>query len=76
MDFLEFRDIKKRFRKNDVLKGVTFNIKKDAADINTTDKYEGKIVFNSTTNIPVWAAGSAAGDLWVDATGATAHTPV
>lgn len=47
-----------------------------ASSINTTGKYQGKPVFNTTTNIPVWAVGSLPGDVWVDATGATAHTPV
>ncbi len=47
-----------------------------ANDINVrADKVEGYQVFNSTTGLPVWALGSADGDLWVDATGATAHTP-
>lgn len=44
--------------------------------INTDGKWEGKPVFNSTTNIPVWAATSAAGGAWVDSTGAVDHTPV
>jgi hypothetical protein len=39
-------------------------------------KHAGYMVWNSTTENPVWAVGSADGDLWVDATGATAHTPV
>ena len=44
--------------------------------INTEGKYEGKQVFNTDTNIPVYALGSAASALWADATGTTAHTPV
>lgn len=45
--------------------------------INTTaDKVAGYEVFNTTTGAPVWAIGAADGDVWVDATGATAHTPV
>lgn len=39
-------------------------------------KRAGYQVFNSTTSKPVWSVGSADGSLWVDATGATAHTPV
>ncbi len=46
------------------------------ADINTINKYERKMIFNTSTNKPVWATGSTAGAVWVDATGATAHTPV
>jgi hypothetical protein len=44
--------------------------------INTEGKYEGKPVFNTTTNILVIATGAAAGDVWANAgTGVTAHTP-
>lgn len=48
------------------------------ADARNTDarKVAGYQVFNTTTNKPVWAVGNATGDVWVDATGATAHTPV
>jgi len=44
--------------------------------VNIQGKYEGKMVFNITSNKPVYAAGSAAGDVWVNATGATENTPV
>lgn len=43
--------------------------------INNQEKYTGKIVFNTTTTAPVWAAGGDATDVWVDSTGSTAHTP-
>jgi hypothetical protein len=44
--------------------------------INTTGKYAGKQVFNTTTNILVVATGASAGATWVNAgTGAVAHTP-
>lgn len=46
-------------------------------NVNTSvNKQEGTMVFNETTNRPVWAVGSADADVWVDATGATVHTPV
>lgn len=45
------------------------------SDANTADKFTGKRLFNTTTNKPVYAAGPAATSVWVDATGATAHTP-
>jgi len=45
-------------------------------EINTVYKYKGKEVYNETTKKPVWADGAADSDIWVDATGATAHTPV
>ena len=44
--------------------------------INTIGKYEGLDVWNRTTGKPVWAVGGLAGDVWKDATGAVAHTPV
>jgi hypothetical protein len=44
--------------------------------INTAGKYAGRSVFNTTTSKPVWAVGSTAGAVWVDATGATVHTPI
>ena len=47
-----------------------------SATINTSGKYEGRCVFNINTNKPVWAAGAATSNVWLDATGATAHTPV
>lgn len=39
-------------------------------------KRRGVSVYNSTTGKPVWAAGDGAAAVWVDATGATVHTPV
>lgn len=39
-------------------------------------KRRGVSVFNSTTGKPVWAAADGAAGVWVDATGATVHTPV
>lgn len=45
--------------------------------INTAaEKEAGFMVFNTTTGAPVWASGNTDGAVWVDATGATAHTPV
>ena len=45
--------------------------------INTTGKYQGKQVFNSTTNIVVVAVGATAASVWANSgTGVTAHTPV
>lgn len=38
-------------------------------------KREGYCVFNADTNKPVYASGSASTDVWVDATGSTAHSP-
>ena len=44
--------------------------------INTDDKSLGRLVYNSTTNRPVWSGGTSAGDVWRFADGTTAHTPV
>lgn len=47
----------------------------DASDkVNTSDKYVGKLVFNTTTNIICAATGGNATDTWV-AAGSTQHTP-
>jgi len=43
--------------------------------VNTSDKYEGKQIFNETTNKALFAAGSTAGNVWRDAVGVTQHTP-
>jgi hypothetical protein len=45
--------------------------------INTNNgKIQGSMVYNATTDCPVWATGAASGDVWVDGTGSTVHTPV
>lgn len=44
--------------------------------INTSAKYAGKMVWNATTGIPVWADGPLAADTWSGADGAVDHTPV
>jgi hypothetical protein len=47
-----------------------------AAQVNTqVDKRQGSQAYNSTTNNPVYAVGSADGDIWVDGAGTTVHTP-
>lgn len=43
--------------------------------VNTTFKSEGRMIFDTTTSIPVWALGELATDAWVDATGAIVNTP-
>lgn len=49
----------------------------DVADtINTTDKYLGKMVWDTTSAGPLWAAGPDADDIWVDGAGTTVYTPV
>lgn len=49
-------------------------------DINSSvntggNKQEGQVIFNIDTNKPIFAAGPSDTDVWLDATGATAHTP-
>lgn len=44
--------------------------------INTTDKYAGKMVWNATTGLPLWADGPLAADTWSLATGVATHSPV
>lgn len=47
----------------------------EANAINTTGKFAGKQVWDSTNNVPLWAAGAGANDVWIDGTGATVITP-
>jgi hypothetical protein len=54
---------------------TTANFEDAASSINTTDKYLGKPVFNSTTLQPLWSSGSAATSSWVDYNGSTVYTP-
>ena len=45
--------------------------------INTAaGKIQGAMVYNSTTDNPVYAVGNADADIWVDGAGGTANTPV
>ena len=43
--------------------------------INTTGKFAGKQVWDSTNNVPLWAKGSTAGAVWIDGAGTTVITP-
>ena len=47
-----------------------------ADGINTAGKYAGKMVYNTTTGIPVWADGATAAATWSGADGAVDHSPV
>lgn len=55
---------------------TTAHLASIAATINTSNKWTGKMVFNTNTAKPVYATGAAAGSVWNDAVGALAHTPV
>ncbi len=56
---------------------VTANFADIAHIVNTSNiKEAGFMAWNSTTTEPVWAVGSDDNSVWVDATGATQHTPV
>lgn len=49
----------------------------DIADaVNTTDKFAGKVFYNSNTNRYVHAIGATAASVWTYFDGTTAHTPV
>jgi len=52
------------------------NLTNAAVAINTVNKYTGKMVWDTTNNKPVYAVGPGTTDVWVDGTGATAHTPI
>ncbi len=44
--------------------------------INTTGKFSGKVVINTTAGTIVTANGATAGAVWLALDGTTAHTPV
>lgn len=43
--------------------------------INTTGKFAGKQVWDSTANVPLWAAGATDVSDWIDGSGTTVITP-
>ena len=54
---------------------TTVELDSAISTVNTTFKSEGRMIFDTTTSIPVWALGELATDAWVDATGAIVNTP-
>lgn len=54
---------------------TTANLSDATHAINTTDKFAGKLVMNTTTNILQQAQGGDATDTWQPVTGAAAVTP-
>lgn len=59
-----------------VVTGTTPGLSAIGNALNTTGKFTGKRVFNTTTGILVIAGGSAASAVWKNCgTGATEHTP-
>lgn len=61
---------------NYLVTDTTTNLADVAATINTTDKFTGKAVYNTTTGIVVYADGPDADDKWAEADGTDEHTPV
>jgi polygalacturonase len=60
---------------NDTPTGTNTGLNDITNAINTENKYAGKRVWNTSDNRPVYAVGSAAGDVWNDAAGSTYNTP-
>lgn len=59
-----------------VFEATTAQLAENTDAINTTDKFRGKQVLNTTTGILVYANGPAAGDTWKKVSdGTVAHTP-
>ena len=46
------------------------------SDLNTFNKYAGKMVWDTTNTKPVWSSGSGSGAVWVDYNGNTVYTPL
>lgn len=56
---------------------TTANLNDITNVVNTAaGKVQGAVVYNSTTDNPVYATGSADGSTWVDGAGTLVHTPV
>jgi hypothetical protein len=47
----------------------------EANAINTTGKFAGKQVWDSTNNVPLWASGAGVNDVWIDGVGDPVITP-
>lgn len=47
----------------------------DAGSACNSRRFAGKMVWNTTTNRPLWSAGATRTSNWVDGQGATVHTP-
>lgn len=57
-------------------KYTTAQIEDITHDVNVTYKDAGRVIYNTTTGLPLFSAGSAAGSTWNDALGTVKHTPV
>ncbi len=56
---------------------TTTNLEDVSNAINTgAAKVQGTMIYNSTTDNPVYAVGAANNSVWVDGAGTTVHTPV
>jgi len=55
---------------------TTTELEDKGAEINTTDKYVGKMIYNTTTGIVVFADGATPTSKWAEADGTDEHTPV
>lgn len=55
---------------------TTADLEDKTSAINITGKTVGKMVYNINTKIAVWSTNVQDVAVWVDATGATAHTPI
>jgi hypothetical protein len=71
LDFEEFL----RLVANQPITYTTTQISDATEEVNTTDKRVGKMIYNSSTGVPLWADGTTATSTWSDATGAVVITP-
>ena len=55
---------------------TTTNLDDVGHAVNTAaTKVQGLVIYNTTTDNPVYAVGNADADIWVDGAGSTAHSP-
>jgi hypothetical protein len=68
--------VQQQLSKDATVTSTTTDLADVGAAINTTGKYAGKRVFNTTTGVVLVADGPAADDTWSTCAGAATHTPV
>ena len=67
----------RRWVKGHLTEATTAELADDSHIINTgADKVLGRVVYNTTTGVTVFASGNADGDTWDYYDATTAHTPV
>ncbi|HEY2346794.1 MAG TPA: hypothetical protein VGH80_13115 [Xanthomonadaceae bacterium] len=54
---------------------ITSQLNSATQPVNVTGKYAGRMIFNTTTGMPVWATGGSTTSTWVNSAGSVQNTP-